>query len=292
MGEARGFLPGQLRDALGERCSITGYRVRCTLATKLVNELVEATDEKQLIMRWASHMLLRSTELRCVRGALVRVSSDQPSEQTLQIALAVTGLGAVGQPAADQPLGGGANELIRPGVVLPQEPLGQVLGDDGALGRRDHPLGQGGDVAGEAVDDAVEFVSGNGPVDPAEALRGFGVLEVGAQHRLQGAIAADPAGEVLRAPSTGDDAHESLDLADAGATDRRHRPGSTRALPDRNVIQHGNGLGPRPLPHALGLPGGRGENRPAVAVRAADRRHVAAVHLQLTAHRLPDGACP
>ncbi|MET7552188.1 MULTISPECIES: winged helix-turn-helix transcriptional regulator [unclassified Streptomyces] len=36
--------------------------------------------------------------------------------------------------------------------MLSQETLGQVLGDDGTLGRHDHTLGQSGDVAGEAVD--------------------------------------------------------------------------------------------------------------------------------------------
>lgn len=34
--------------ALGTEAAMKGYRVRCTLATKLVNELVEAADEKQL----------------------------------------------------------------------------------------------------------------------------------------------------------------------------------------------------------------------------------------------------
>ncbi|MFG3585424.1 IS21-like element helper ATPase IstB [Streptomyces sp. NPDC047990] len=34
--------------ALGAEAAMKGYRVRCTLATKLVNELVEAADEKQL----------------------------------------------------------------------------------------------------------------------------------------------------------------------------------------------------------------------------------------------------
>lgn len=34
--------------ALGTEAAMQGYRVRYTLATKLVNELVEATDEKQL----------------------------------------------------------------------------------------------------------------------------------------------------------------------------------------------------------------------------------------------------
>lgn len=43
-----------------------GYRVRCTLATKLVNELVEAADEKQLnktIARYGRVDLLRIDEL-------------------------------------------------------------------------------------------------------------------------------------------------------------------------------------------------------------------------------------
>lgn len=34
--------------ALGAEAAMQGYRVRYTLATKLVNELVEATDEKRL----------------------------------------------------------------------------------------------------------------------------------------------------------------------------------------------------------------------------------------------------
>lgn len=34
--------------ALGIEAAMKGYRVRYTLATKLVNELVEAADEKQL----------------------------------------------------------------------------------------------------------------------------------------------------------------------------------------------------------------------------------------------------
>jgi DNA replication protein DnaC len=34
--------------ALGTEAAMKGYRVRYTLATKLVNELVEAADEKQL----------------------------------------------------------------------------------------------------------------------------------------------------------------------------------------------------------------------------------------------------
>ncbi|MEU6238621.1 hypothetical protein [Kitasatospora sp. NPDC047058] len=58
-------------------------------------------------------------------------------------------------------------------MVLPQDTLGQVLGDDGALGRPDHALGQSGDVTGEAVDDVVEFVGGDGPVAPAVAFCGL-----------------------------------------------------------------------------------------------------------------------
>lgn len=96
------------------------------------------------------------------------------------------GLRSVGQSAADQTLGSGANELARPGVVLPHQPVGQVLGGDGALDRRDHTLGQGRDVAGEAVDEVVDFVSGYVPADPALALRCLGVVQIGAQHRLQG----------------------------------------------------------------------------------------------------------
>jgi hypothetical protein len=34
--------------ALGTEAAMKGYRIRYTLATKLVNELVEAADEKQL----------------------------------------------------------------------------------------------------------------------------------------------------------------------------------------------------------------------------------------------------
>lgn len=34
--------------ALGTEAATKGYRVHCTLTTKLVNELVEAADEKQL----------------------------------------------------------------------------------------------------------------------------------------------------------------------------------------------------------------------------------------------------
>jgi hypothetical protein len=34
--------------ALGAEAGMNGYRVRCTLATKLINELVQAADDKQL----------------------------------------------------------------------------------------------------------------------------------------------------------------------------------------------------------------------------------------------------
>jgi hypothetical protein len=50
--------------------------------------------------------------------------------------------------------------------VFSQEALGQVVGDDGAFDRGGHALGQSGDVAGEAVDEVIEFIAGDGPVEP------------------------------------------------------------------------------------------------------------------------------
>jgi hypothetical protein len=87
----------------------------------------------------------------------------------------------VGQFAPDQPFGRGSNDLARSGVVFSQEALGQVVGEDGAFGRGDHALWQCGDVAGEAVDDVVELVGGDGSVDPAVAFGGLGVVQVGAE---------------------------------------------------------------------------------------------------------------
>ncbi len=59
--------------ALGTEAAMKGYRVRYTLATKLVNELVEAADEKQLnktIARYGRVDLLCIDELGCApRGA-------------------------------------------------------------------------------------------------------------------------------------------------------------------------------------------------------------------------------
>lgn len=59
--------------ALGTEAAMQGFRVRYVLATKLVNELVEAADEKQLtktIARYGRVDLLRIDELGCApRGA-------------------------------------------------------------------------------------------------------------------------------------------------------------------------------------------------------------------------------
>lgn len=59
--------------ALGTEAAMNGYRVRYTLATKLVNELVEAADDKQLgktIARYGRVDLLCIDELGCApRGA-------------------------------------------------------------------------------------------------------------------------------------------------------------------------------------------------------------------------------
>jgi DNA replication protein DnaC len=49
--------------ALGTEVAMKGYRVRCTFAAKLVNELVETADEKQL----------NKTIARCGRVDLLRV---------------------------------------------------------------------------------------------------------------------------------------------------------------------------------------------------------------------------
>lgn len=59
--------------ALGTEAAMQGYRVKYTLATKLVNELVEAADDKQLtktIARYGRVDLLCIDELGCApRGA-------------------------------------------------------------------------------------------------------------------------------------------------------------------------------------------------------------------------------
>ncbi|GAA2417644.1 hypothetical protein GCM10010420_55000 [Streptomyces glaucosporus] len=49
--------------ALGTEAAMKGYRVRYTLATKLVNELVEAADEKQLNKTIARYGLV---DLLCI----------------------------------------------------------------------------------------------------------------------------------------------------------------------------------------------------------------------------------
>jgi hypothetical protein len=70
-----------------------------------------------------------------------RGSASQPAEQTLQIAFAVAGLGAVGQSGSDQPFGRGPGNLARPGVMFSPVALGQVVRDDGVFGRGDHTFG-------------------------------------------------------------------------------------------------------------------------------------------------------
>jgi DNA replication protein DnaC len=54
--------------ALGTEAAMQGFRVRCILATRLVNELVEAADEKQpskTIARYGRVDLLCIDELGC-----------------------------------------------------------------------------------------------------------------------------------------------------------------------------------------------------------------------------------
>ena len=81
--------------ALRTGAAIAGYRVRCTLATKLVNELVEAADEEMLtktIARYGRADLLASDELGYMkldrRGAelLFRVLSEREEKNSVAIA--------------------------------------------------------------------------------------------------------------------------------------------------------------------------------------------------------------
>jgi len=69
--------------ALGTEAAMKGYRVRYTLATKLVNELVEAADEKDAL--WATEEALRSGVPAAVASTL-GVKLDLKTSQRLQVA--------------------------------------------------------------------------------------------------------------------------------------------------------------------------------------------------------------
>lgn len=59
-----------------------GYRVRCTLATKLVDELVEAADEKQFnrtIVRYGGGDFLYIDEIGYMEMELDRCGAELPS---------------------------------------------------------------------------------------------------------------------------------------------------------------------------------------------------------------------
>ncbi|MDO0929826.1 IS21-like element helper ATPase IstB [Streptomyces sp. TG1A-8] len=81
--------------ALGTEAAMKGYRVRYTLATKLVNELVEAADEKQLnktIVRYGRVDLLCIDELgymeldRHGAGLLFQVLTEREEKNSVAIA--------------------------------------------------------------------------------------------------------------------------------------------------------------------------------------------------------------
>lgn len=81
--------------ALGTEAAMQGYRVRCTLAMKLVKELVEAADEKQLnktIARYGRVDLLCIDELGCMaldrHGAelLFQVLTEREEKNSVAIA--------------------------------------------------------------------------------------------------------------------------------------------------------------------------------------------------------------
>lgn len=81
--------------ALGTEAAMAGYRVKCALATKLVNELVEAADEKQLsktIARYGRVDLLCIDELGYMeldrRGAelLFQVLTEREEKNSVAIA--------------------------------------------------------------------------------------------------------------------------------------------------------------------------------------------------------------
>lgn len=81
--------------ALGTEAAMQCYRVRCTLATKLVNELVEAADEKQLnktIARYGRVDLFCIDELGCMEldrhGAelLFQVLTEREEKNSVVIA--------------------------------------------------------------------------------------------------------------------------------------------------------------------------------------------------------------
>lgn len=145
------------------------------------------------------------------------------AEQTLEVLFAVPGLGTAGQPGAHELRCGRAEYESGPGVVFPRQAIGMIADYDGVLGCRDDTVGQRGDVTGEAVDELVELVGGDGSVDPAVPLGCLGVHQVGAEHDLQGTVTADALGEVLRGAAAGDDAHEGFDLTEPGLADRRER---------------------------------------------------------------------
>jgi DNA replication protein DnaC len=81
--------------ALGTEAAMAGFRVRYTLATKLVNELVEAADEKVLaktIARYGRVDLLCIDELgymeldRCGAELLFQVLTEREEKNSLAIA--------------------------------------------------------------------------------------------------------------------------------------------------------------------------------------------------------------
>ena len=95
-----------------------------------------------------------------------------------------------------------------------EEPLDgrQLGGGDRRLRERDRLGREGGDPAGEALDEGAELGGRQRPVQVPVALRQLGREVLAAEHDLERAAPSHEAREPLRAAATGDDSQRHLGL--------------------------------------------------------------------------------
>src|SRR5439155_14078679 len=149
---------------------------------------------------------------------LVAELVDQPA----QVELHVPRLPAEREEALHPLLRRSGRDRLVEAVRLLEEPLDrwQLGGVDGRLRERDRLGREGGDPAGEALDEGAELGGRQRPVQVAVALRQLGREVLAAEDDLEGAAAPHEAGEPLRAAPARDDPNGDLGLAQDRAPDR------------------------------------------------------------------------
>src|SRR5437870_11225347 len=149
---------------------------------------------------------------------LVAELVDQPAEVQLHLAR----LPAEREEALHPLLRRSGRDRLVEAVRLLEEPLDrwQLGGVDGRLRERDRLGREGGDPAGEALDEGAELGGRQRPVQVAVALRQLGGKILAAEDDLERAAPAHEAREPLRAAAAGDDPQRHLGLCADGAPER------------------------------------------------------------------------